>query len=162
MEDGGDEYGAQVSDGWSRKTSAAMTGASRLSRTSLLLWAVGPVLELSAVAAATAVFPEVAEASVFGSPWTEVVLIGALCATLVGVLMARRSSGPSSGRRWGVAAVLWILAGVVALVTTWFFMSGRWLVYGVLLAHSAVSMFVIAQQVTRAPVNEHPSAVASR
>ncbi|MFV2104706.1 hypothetical protein [Micromonospora sp. LOL_024] len=139
-----------------------MTDAPRSNRTHLLLWAIGPILELPAVAAATSAFPEVAEAAVFGSPWTEVILAVALCTTLAGVATAWRPAGPSSTSRWGVAAALWILAGVVAVMMIWFFISGRWLVYGILLAHSAVSMFMIAQQVTRARADQHPPAVASR
>lgn len=134
-----------------------MVVPARPNRTNLLLLAAAPLVELPVVTVVATALPEAAAESVFGSPGTQVALIAALCATLVGVVLAWSATPPSLGAQWVVGGSLCVLAGVAAVPMVGFLVSGRWFGPGILLAHCVVFMFLIAKQVARGA----PSARAS-
>jgi hypothetical protein len=113
-------------------------------RTAVVLWAVGPVFELPGVAALASVSPEVAADAIFGSPATEVILLAALLATLVGVVVAwGPDSVPVQARRV-VVVLLAALVGMTAVLASGFFVGGDRAAVGILLAHSALAIAMIA------------------
>lgn len=122
---------------------------TRPNRTNLLLLATAPLVELPVVATVTTAFPEVAAASVLGSPGTQIVLIAAFCLTLMGVILAWLPAPPALGTQWAVGGSLCVLAGVAAVPMVGFLASGRWTVHGILLANCVIFMFMIAKQVAR-------------
>lgn len=117
-------------------------------RTGLLLWAAGLVFELPVVAAAVSSFPDVAAEAVFGSAGSQVVAFAALALVVAGVAVAWLGSG-GSGLRRGLAVLLWITSGLLAVLMAGFLTGGAWVVFAVLLAHSTAAVAVIGWLLAR-------------
>jgi hypothetical protein len=113
-------------------------------RTALIVWALGPVFELPGVAALTSVSTEVAADAAFGSPGTQITLFAALLATLVGVVVAWHPDIVPARARQVVVVLLAALAGLTGLLALGFFAGGARAVVGILLAHSALAIAMIA------------------
>lgn len=125
-----------------------MVLSARPNRTNLLLGVV-PVLELPGVALILATFPEVAAASVVGSAWTLAILVAAFGVSMWGVALAWSPAAPTAGTRWAFGASAGVLCAALAVPAASFMIGGRWLVPGILLAHSGLNLILIARQVTR-------------
>lgn len=126
-----------------------MVVSTRPNHTNLLLLGAAPFLELPGVAVIVAAFPEVAAASVLGSAWTLAVLVAAFGVSMWGVALAWSPSAPTAGTRRAFGASVCVLCAVLAVPTAGFLISGRWLVPGILLAHSGLNLILIARQAIR-------------
>jgi hypothetical protein len=122
----------------------------------LLLWAAGPVFELPVVALAVSSFPDVASEAAFGSAGSQAVAILALVLVLAGVALAW--VGPiATGLRRVLAVLLWVASGFLAVLMLGFLGSGTWVVFAILLAHSAVAAAVTGWLLVRRPASAQPS-----
>ncbi|AGZ43785.1 hypothetical protein [Actinoplanes friuliensis] len=125
--------------------STASTASSRW--TGLLMWLLPPLFELPVVVALCSGVPEVAREAVFGAPGTQVVVLLAFVASVGGFVAAAR--GTSGLVQAGIAGILAIAAGVVAALGAGFLTGGGFLVLGLLLVHSAVSIAMLARATLR-------------
>lgn len=139
-----------------------MVVSARPNHTHLLLLATVQLIELPMVATVVTAFPEVAAASVFGSPGTQAVLIAALGASLWGVALAWSPAPPTPGMRRAVGASLGALAGVLAVPAVSLLISGQGSVQGILLAQCVIFMIIIAKQATRGAAPAPTSASSRR
>ncbi|MEU4814885.1 hypothetical protein AB0G03_04450 [Micromonospora aurantiaca] len=119
-------------------------------RTLLLLWAAGPIFELPVVALVISSFPKVAAAAVFGSAGSQAVAFIALLLVLVGVVLAWVGFSGAGVRR-SLAVLLWIAAGLLAVLMLGFLTDGSWAGAAVLVAHSAVATAAIGWLLLRRP-----------
>ncbi|WP_433126516.1 hypothetical protein ACQPWW_27480 [Micromonospora sp. CA-240977] len=124
-------------------------------RTLLLLWAAGPVIELPIVALAISSFPDVASEAAFGSIGSQAVALVAAVLVLTAVALAW--VGAATGLRRAVAVLLWVASGLLAVLMLGYGMSGMWVVFAVLLAHSAVATAVIGWLLVRKATPAPPS-----
>ncbi|WP_244200261.1 hypothetical protein [Micromonospora arborensis] len=106
-----------------------------------LLWAAGPVFELPVVALAISSFPDVAAEAAFGSAGSQAVALVAMVLVLAAVTFAWVVA--AAGLRRVLALLLGITSGLLVVLMVGFGMSGTWVVFAVLLAHSAVATAVI-------------------
>jgi hypothetical protein len=113
-----------------------------------LMWLLPPLLELPVVAALYAGVPEVAREAVFGVPASLVAVLLALVAAVGGfVATARGTSGLAQAATGGALS---IAAGVVAALGAGFVVDGSFPVLGVLMAHAAASLAMLARATLRA------------
>jgi hypothetical protein len=125
------------------------------SRTGFLLWSLGPVFELPVVALAVSSFPDVASEAAFGVAGSLAVVIFAVALVLTSVALAWIRA--AAGFRRVVAVLLWITAGLLAVLMLGFGTSGTWVVFAVLLAHSALATAVIGWLLVRGSNPAQPS-----
>lgn len=128
---------------------SSTAGHRRASPTLLALWVVGPIFELPVTTMAVSSFPDVAADAAFNSPGTQL----ALGAALVAALLAAGASWVvqlSGAVRRTIGVVAWVAAGLVAAVMLGFLAGSEWVVFGVLLAHSAVALGVLGWLAVRA------------
>jgi hypothetical protein len=111
----------------------------------LLLWLYPPLFELPGVLVLSARLDEVAREAIYGSPGTEVVLAATVIVVVAGTLQAWR--GVRGVIRTVAAAVLFVSAGLTAVLLVGFLTSGSFPILAVLLAHSTVSIALIGRAV---------------
>ncbi|WP_433344205.1 hypothetical protein [Micromonospora sp. CA-111912] len=121
--------------------------------TLLVLWVVGPIFELPVTVMAVSSFPEVAADAAFGSPGTQVVLAAAFVMALLAAGVSWAEKQVSKTVQCGAGVVSWAAAGLVAAVMLGFLVGGEWVVFGVLLAHSAASLGVLGWLAVRSASN---------
>lgn len=126
-----------------------MGGAPRGHRTALVLWLVPPLCELPVVAMLAVGFDEVARIAAFGRAGTLVVVLAALLLTVVGGVVAWRPDWPGRSVRVSVAALLFVAAGLLAVLMLGFFSNGSYVVVGLLVAHAVVCVAMLARSVLR-------------
>ncbi|MFI6784434.1 hypothetical protein [Micromonospora sp. NPDC050276] len=107
------------------------------------------MFELPVVALAVSSFPDVASEAAFGVAGSQAVVIFALVFVLTAV--ALRRVGATAALCRIVAVLLGIASGLLAVLALGFGMSGTWVVFAVLLAHSAVATAVIGWLLMRGP-----------
>ncbi len=112
-----------------------------------LAWLLPPLLELPLVAALCAGIPEVGREAAFGIPATEVAVLFALFAALAGFVAAVR--GTTGLAQAAVAGALSIAAGVVAALAAGFLFDGAFPLLGLLPAHSALALAMLARAALR-------------
>ena len=124
----------------------AASGASRTGGFALGLMFATAVIELFAVAFASAGFEEVAAASPFGHPGTAIVAVLIAVVALAGVLVAMRDG--TGTLRLITAIAVFSAAGVAALMAFFFVIAGGTpIILAVLLAHVAISVGMIGRAV---------------
>jgi hypothetical protein len=125
--------------------STASTATDRWS--GQLMWLLPPLFELPVAVALCSGIPAVTSQAAFGSPATQVVLLLALAAALGGfVAVVRGTAGVAQAAIGGVLAVA---AGAVAAVGAGFLAGGDFRVPGLMLAHSAFSIAMLARATLR-------------
>ncbi|MGC4746895.1 hypothetical protein ACLQ28_14700 [Micromonospora sp. DT201] len=115
------------------------------------------MFELPVVAIAVASFPDVASEAAFGAAGAQAVVIFALVLVLTAVALAWVET--ATGLRRVVAVLLGIASGLLAVLMFGFGSSGTWVVFAVLLAHSAVATAVIGWLLVRMSNPVQPSRV---
>ena len=116
--------------------------------TAQLLWILPPLAELPVVAVLCSALPEVGRDAAFGTPMSQLAALLALAVAGAGFVAAARGvGGPAQGL---LAALLAVAAGVVAALGLGFLAGGAYPVLGVLLAHSALSIAMLARATLRA------------
>jgi hypothetical protein len=114
-----------------------------------LLWLVPPLFELPMVVALSAGIPEVGREVVFGNPATQIAVLFALVAALAGfVAVVRGTTGLAQA---AVAGALSIAAGMVAALAAGFLFGGVFPLLGLLPAHSALALAMLARATLRQP-----------
>jgi hypothetical protein len=113
-----------------------------------LVWLLPPLVELPLMVALGAAVPEVGREAVFGGPATRVAVLFALVAAPAGVVATVR--GATGLTQAAVAGALSVAAGVVAALAVGFF-DGAYPMLGLLPAHSAVALAVLAGITLRQP-----------
>ena len=123
--------------------------SAKVSRTSgfaLAMFFITTVIELFAVAIASAGFDEVADASPFGRSGTIVVAAIAAGVAVIGSIVAWR--GSTGALRGITATIVFIAVGVVALMVLYFVIAGGTpIILAFLLAHAAFSLGMIGRAV---------------
>jgi len=114
-----------------------------------LVWLVPPLLELPVVVALCSTVPEVGREAVFGTPATQVAVLFALVAALAGLIATVR--GATGLARAAVAGALSVAAGIVAALAAGFLVDGHLPLLGLLPAHSALALAVLAGATAREP-----------
>jgi hypothetical protein len=117
--------------------------------TTHLVWLLPPLFELPVVAALCSGVPAVGRAAVFGTLGTQVAVLLAFAAAVGGFVAAAR--GTSGLTQAAVAGGLSVTAGVVAALGAGFLIGGTYPVLGLLLAHSALSIAMLARAALRTP-----------
>lgn len=125
--------------------STASTATDRWS--GQLMWLLPPLFELPVAVALCSGVPEVADQAAFGSPATQVVLLLALAAALGGFVAILR--GTAGVAQAAIGGALAMAAGAVAAVGAGFLAGGVFRVPGLLLAHSAFSIAMLARATLR-------------
>ncbi|GID96250.1 hypothetical protein ACFQFC_38990 [Amorphoplanes digitatis] len=130
-----------------------MTGSTASATTgrwsAQLMWLLPPLFELPFAAALCSGIPEVAHQAAFGSPATEAVLLLALVAAVCGfAAVARGTAGVAQA---AVGGLLSVAAGAVAAIGAGFLSGGVFRMLGLLLAHSAFSIAMLARATLRRP-----------
>lgn len=116
---------------------------------STLIWLLPPLFELPMLAALCAGLPAVGREAVFGTPATQVAVLYAVCAALAGfVAVARGTTGLAQA---AVSGALSIAAGIVGALAAGFLFDGAFPLIGLLPAHSAVALAVLAGATLRQP-----------
>jgi len=118
---------------------------------STLLWLVPPLFELPMMVALGAGIPEVGRELVFGTPATQVAVLFALFAALAGFAAVVR--GTTGLAQAAVAGALSIASGIVAALAVGFFSGGVFPLLGLLPAHSALALAVLARATLRQPAD---------
>lgn len=123
-----------------------MTGtpasAGSLRWVATLVWLLPPLFELPLVAALCSAVPEVGREAVFGTRVTQVAILFALAAALAGfVAVVRGATGLAQA---AVAGALSIAAGLVAALAAGFLFDGEFPLVGLLPAHSALALAMLA------------------
>jgi hypothetical protein len=113
------------------------------------------VFELPVIALAVSSFPDVASEAAFGVAGSQAVVIFAVVLVLTAVALTW--VGAATGLRRVVAVLLGIISGLLAVLMLGFGMSGTWVVFAVLLAHSAVATAVIGWLLVRRSNRVQPS-----
>lgn len=136
-----------------------MRSSAEVSRTSgfaLVLLFATAVIELFAVAMASAGFDEVAKGSPFGRSGTIVVVTVVAAVACIGTILAW--SGVSGLLRGLTATAVFVAVGIVAVMVLFFLIArGTPIILGVLLAHAAFSLGMIGRAVLRsAPTRTGP------
>jgi hypothetical protein len=116
------------------------------------MWLLPPLFELPVVVALCSGIPGVARVAAFGTPGSQVVVLLAFVAAVGGFVAAAR--GATGLAQAAVAGVLSVAAGVVAALGAGFLLDGAYPVLGVLLAHSALSIGMLARATLRHPATE--------
>lgn len=116
-----------------------------------LVWLLPLLVELPLVVALGAAVPEVGREAVFGTPATQVAVLFALAAALASVISTVR--GTTGLIQAAIAGALSVTAGVVAALAVGFF-DGAYPLLGVLPAHSAVALAVLAGITLRQPATD--------
>ncbi|MFI7540800.1 hypothetical protein [Actinoplanes sp. NPDC049599] len=116
-----------------------------------LVWLLPPLLELPVLVALCSAVPEVGREAVFGTPATRVAVLFALVAALAGGVAAVR--GSSGLAQAAVAGALSVAAGVVAALAAGFLFDGEFPLVGLLPAHSALALAVLAGATLRQPAD---------
>ncbi|GAA3343616.1 hypothetical protein GCM10020358_43590 [Amorphoplanes nipponensis] len=124
-------------------------GAATLRWVTMLAWLLPPLVELPLVAALSSGVPQIGRAAVFGVPATRAVVLFALAAALAGVVAVLR--GTTGVARAAVAGALSIAAGTVAALAAGFLFDSTFPLLGVLPAHSALALAVLAGATLREP-----------
>jgi hypothetical protein len=119
--------------------------------TASLLWLLPLLVELPLVVALGAAVPEVGREAVFGTPATQIAVLFALVAALGAVLTAVR--GATGLVQAAVGGALSVAAGAVAALAVGYF-DGAFPVLGLLPAHSAVALAVLAGITLRQPATD--------
>ena len=127
--------------------SSAGTTTNRC-RPAALMWLLPPLLELPVVAALYTGVPEVAREAVFGVPASLIAILLAWTAAVGGFVAAAR--GTSGLTQAATGGALSIAAGVVAAMGAGFLTDGSFPVLGVLMAHAAFSLAMLARATLRA------------
>jgi hypothetical protein len=125
--------------------STASTATDRWS--AQLVWLLPPLFELPVAVALCSGIPWVAGQAAFGSPATQVVLLFSLVAALGGFVAAVR--GTAGVAQAAIGGALSVAAGAVAAVGAGFLFGGVFRVLGLLLAHSALSLAMLARATLR-------------
>ena len=124
-------------------------GAASCRWLTTLVWLLPPLLELPLVVALCSAVPEVGREAVFGTPATQVAVLFALVAALAGfVATVRGSTGLAQA---AVAGALSVAAGIVAALAAGFLFDGDFPLLGLLPAHSALALAVLAGTTLRRP-----------
>jgi len=119
---------------------------------STLVWLLPPLLELPLVVALCSAVPEVGREAVFGTPVTQIAVLFALVAALAGFVATVR--GSTGLARAAVAGALSVAAGIVAALAAGFLFDGSFPLLGLLPAHSAVALAVLAGATMRQPAEQ--------
>jgi len=127
--------------------SSAGTTTNRC-RPAALMWLLPPLLELPVVAALYAGVPQVAREAVFGVPASLLAILFACAAAVAGFVAAAR--GGAGLAQAATAGALSIAAGVVAALGAGFLVDRSFPVLGVLMAHAAFSLAMLARATLRA------------
>ncbi|MFI7601529.1 hypothetical protein [Actinoplanes sp. NPDC049681] len=113
-----------------------------------LPWLLPPLAELPVVAALCSGLPQVGREAVFGTPGSQVALLVAFLAAVAGfAAVARGVHGLTQALVGGGLAVT---AGVVGALAVGF-LSGTYPLLGVLTAHAALSIAMLARAALRGP-----------
>jgi hypothetical protein len=104
------------------------------------------------VAALCSGIPDVAREAVFGTPGSQVAVLLAFVVAIGGFVAAAR--GITGLAQAAVAGLLSVAAGVVAALGAGFLLGGAYPVLGLLLAHSALSIGMLARAILRHPAAE--------
>jgi hypothetical protein len=133
-----------------------MTGtpasAATLRWVSTLVWLLPPLFELPVLVGLCAAVPEVGREAVFGTPATQIAVLFALVAALAGfVAVVRGSTGLAQA---AVAGALSIAAGSVAALAAGFLFDGEFRMLGLLPAHSALALAMLARATLRQPADD--------
>jgi hypothetical protein len=116
-----------------------------------LVWLLPPLLELPLIVALGAAVPEIGREAVFGTPATQVAVLFALVAALTGFVATVR--GVTGLAQAAVAGALSVAAGIVAAMSAGFLFDGRFPLLGLLPAHSALALAVLAGATLRQPAD---------
>ena len=130
------------------------TAAATCRWATTLMWLFPPLFELPLMVALSAAVPEVGREAVFGGPATRVAVLFALVAALAAVICTVR--GATGLTQAAVAGALSVAAGVVAAMAVGFF-DGAYPMLGLLPAHSAVALAVLAGITLRQPSSVAPA-----
>ncbi|MET8151986.1 hypothetical protein ACIBSW_09230 [Actinoplanes sp. NPDC049668] len=125
------------------------TASATVCRPAQLMWLLPPLFELPYAAALCSGIPEVAHQAAFGSPATQAVLLLAVAAALSGLVAVVR--GTDGVAQAGIGGLLSVAAGAVAAVGAGFLSGGVFPALGLLLAHSAFSLAMLARATLRRP-----------
>ncbi len=124
-------------------------GAATLRWVATLAWLLPPVFELPLLAGLCSAIPEVGRAAVFGTPATRLAVLFALAAAMAGfVAVVRGTTGLAQA---AVAGALSIAAGIVAAMAAGFCFDGEFPLDGLLPAHSALALAMLARATLREP-----------
>jgi len=111
----------------------------------LLLWFVGPLLEIGGLFMVFLGMPDLIDDMSLGSPTIQVLASCALAVTVIGAALAWRGvSGPT---RIVVAIALFVAAGLTATLGIVFAFAGALAVFALLMAHSTLSIIMIGRAV---------------
>ena len=113
-----------------------------------LPWLLPPLAEIPVVAALCSGLPQVGSEAVFGTPGSQAALLIAFLAAVAGFAAVAR--GLSGVTQAAVGGGLAVTAGVVAALGAGF-LSGTYPLLGVLMAHSALSIAMLARAALRSP-----------
>lgn len=125
------------------RASAQISGGRR---SLLLLWTFIVIIGLAVTMMAGSVSEGVAASALLGSTGTYLVLVGVLIAVIFGVGVAMRRDGVSVLVRRSTALLLWMAAGITALLAFGFFADGEYPGVGILLIQSAVFIALIGRR----------------
>jgi hypothetical protein len=124
-------------------------GAATLRWVAALAWLLPPLFELPLLVALCSGIPEVSRAAVFGTPATRIAVLFALVAAMAGfVTVVRGTTGLAQA---AVAGALSIAAGIVAALAAGFLFDGEFPLVGLLPAHSALALAMLARATLREP-----------
>jgi uncharacterized membrane protein HdeD (DUF308 family) len=124
-------------------------GAATLRWVATLVWVLPPLFALPMLVALCAGIPEVGRQAAFGTPATQIAVLYALLATLAGfVAVMRGSTGLAQA---AVAGALSVAAGIVAALAAGFLFGGDFPLVGLLPAHAAVALAMLARATLRPP-----------
>jgi hypothetical protein len=119
--------------------------------TTSLVWLLPLLFELPLVVALGAAVPEVGREAVFGTPATQIAVLFALVAALGSVIATVR--GATGLTQAAIAGGLSVAAGVVAALAVGYF-DGAFPMLGLLPAHAAVALAVLAGITLRQPATD--------
>lgn len=133
-------------------TPTSTTAACR--GTTSLVWLLPLLFELPLVVALGAAVPEVGREAVFGTPATQIAVLFALVAALASVISTVRAA--SGLTQAVISGALSVAAGMVAALAVGYF-DGAFPMLGLLPAHSAVALAVLAGITLRQPSSVPPA-----
>jgi hypothetical protein len=111
----------------------------------LLVWFVGPLLELGGLFVIYAGMPDLSEDAAFGTPATQILTGLALVVTVAGSALAWK--GVSGTARIAVAVALFVAAGLTTTLGIAFALGGSLAVFALLMAHATLSIVMIGRAV---------------
>ncbi|GAA3927941.1 hypothetical protein [Actinoplanes auranticolor] len=126
-------------------------GAATLRWVGTLAWLLPPLVELPLLVGLCSGIPEVSRAAVFGTPATRIAVLFALAAAMAGFVAVVR--GTTGLARAAVAGALSIAAGIVAALAAGFLFDGEFPLVGLLPAHSALALAMLARATMREPAD---------